>query len=302
MVDMDLDGDLDIVSIGWTLTSLVLYENRGRDSTLVPDTTAPSVESVEALIIPTRVRVVFSERLDPSTAENANNYTISGGVAISQATLDGGRKTLTLTTTALSVGVTYTLTVNDVEDASGNVILAGTQLTFQFEEGQILDGLVGYWPLDEGSGSTAVDFSGNGHTGTLVNDPTWTNGPQLDFDGVDDHADVGMFDVGGNAMTLAEDLTSCTSNDCRLVSKATGLAENDHYWMLSTIGTGNGTRLRCRLMTDGGDDNCDRRLGCADGRRVDPCCSRVRRRDPVALPGWRGGGQRPEDGEHNREQ
>ena len=37
-------------------------------------------------------------------------------------------------------------------------------------------GLVGWWKLDEGSGATAVDSSGGGHTGTLVNSPTWTTG------------------------------------------------------------------------------------------------------------------------------
>ncbi|MBI3415695.1 MAG: hypothetical protein HY043_10335, partial [Verrucomicrobia bacterium] len=36
--------------------------------------------------------------------------------------------------------------------------------------------LVGYWKLDDGSGLSAVDSSGNGNTGTLVNGPTWTTG------------------------------------------------------------------------------------------------------------------------------
>ena len=37
-------------------------------------------------------------------------------------------------------------------------------------------GLVGYWPLDEGSGTIAYDFTGNGNNGTLTNGPTWTSG------------------------------------------------------------------------------------------------------------------------------
>ncbi len=36
-------------------------------------------------------------------------------------------------------------------------------------------GLVGYWPLTEGSGSYAYDLSGNGNTGTLVNSPAWVS-------------------------------------------------------------------------------------------------------------------------------
>jgi hypothetical protein len=57
-------------------------------------------------------------------------------------------------------------------------------------------GLVGYWSFDEGSGSTAYDYSGNGNDGTLVNGPTWesfscASGECLDFDGVDDAVNVG---------------------------------------------------------------------------------------------------------------
>ncbi|MEM7824702.1 MAG: LamG-like jellyroll fold domain-containing protein [Candidatus Aenigmatarchaeota archaeon] len=36
--------------------------------------------------------------------------------------------------------------------------------------------LVGYWNLDEGSGTTAYDNSGNNNHGTLVNNPTWVAG------------------------------------------------------------------------------------------------------------------------------
>lgn len=37
--------------------------------------------------------------------------------------------------------------------------------------------LVGWWKLNDGSGTTAVDDSGNGNNGTLTNSPTWTTGP-----------------------------------------------------------------------------------------------------------------------------
>jgi hypothetical protein len=37
-------------------------------------------------------------------------------------------------------------------------------------------GLVGYWPLDDGAGTTARDASGNGNNGSLMNSPTWTTG------------------------------------------------------------------------------------------------------------------------------
>lgn len=37
-------------------------------------------------------------------------------------------------------------------------------------------GLVGYWPLNEGTGTTFYDLSGNGNNGTLYNGPVWTTG------------------------------------------------------------------------------------------------------------------------------
>src|SRR4030042_5644689 len=53
--------------------------------------------------------------------------------------------------------------------------------------------LVGWWRLDEGSGTTATDFSGKGNNGTLQGDTAWVNGylgKALKFDGVDDYVDV----------------------------------------------------------------------------------------------------------------
>ena len=48
--------------------------------------------------------------------------------------------------------------------------------------------LVGYWNFDEGSGTVALDSSGNGLDGTLNGDPQWVVGQvggALEFDGDD---------------------------------------------------------------------------------------------------------------------
>jgi hypothetical protein len=53
--------------------------------------------------------------------------------------------------------------------------------------------LIGYWPLDDGAGTTAVDASGGGQPGTLLNGPTWTPGRHsqaLVFDGVNDYVNI----------------------------------------------------------------------------------------------------------------
>lgn len=40
----------------------------------------------------------------------------------------------------------------------------------------LLTGLVGYWPFDEGAGTTVRDYSGNNHNATLYNDLVWDTG------------------------------------------------------------------------------------------------------------------------------
>lgn len=44
-------------------------------------------------------------------------------------------------------------------------------------------GLVGYWPLDERSGTSAFDLTGNNQTGALVNSPKWESGGSCKFGG-----------------------------------------------------------------------------------------------------------------------
>ena len=56
------------------------------------------------------------------------------------------------------------------------------------------DGIVAYWDFNETSGETASDVSGNGHDGTLMGDPKWTNdgyfGGAIEFDQVGDEVNV----------------------------------------------------------------------------------------------------------------
>ena len=120
-----------------------------------------------------------------------------------------------------------------MQDLSGNAIAPGSTAVFSLGAGDPTAGLVAWWPFDEGEGTVAVDASGNGHTGFLTNGPQWTpkpSGAALDFDGSNDYVDAGTFDVAGSALTIAawiypEGLDNCSSNDCRILSKATGTAE-----------------------------------------------------------------------------
>ncbi len=115
-------------------------------------------------------------------------------------------------------------------------------------------GLIGHWTFDDG---TATDSSGNGNDG-VVNGAALALGRvgpgSLNFDGVDDHVDLGPLDVVGDSLTVAawvnsDNLFNCAAGDCRIFSKATGVATDDHLIMVSTITTSGGPKLRFRLKT-----------------------------------------------------
>src|SRR3989344_9367581 len=78
-------------------------------------------------------------------------------------------------------------------------------------------GLVGYWSMDEGRGTTTADISGNNNTGifiTAASSPAWTRGAPalnrsgtsgsgLSFDGTNDKVaipDADMFDLQNMTM------------------------------------------------------------------------------------------------------
>jgi hypothetical protein len=71
----------------------------------------------------------------------------------------------------------------------------------------LLNGLVGWWKFDEGSGTVAYDSSGNGNDGSLTNGPTWTAGKiggALSFDGLNDFVYVpSIRSVNGGGVTFA---------------------------------------------------------------------------------------------------
>ena len=93
------------------------------------DSTAPQLTSAEAPDTAS-VDVVYSEPVEQTTAETTANYTLDGGATVSAAALGIERRSVVLTTSALSPGGTYTVTVNSVDDNAGNTIAANSQQQF----------------------------------------------------------------------------------------------------------------------------------------------------------------------------
>jgi len=122
-------------------------------------------------------------------------------------------------------------------------------------------GIEGHWKFDEGSGTVARDSSGNGRDGTISGaswaGPGWDGtGFCLDFDGQGtNRVSVGTFSISGKAISLAcwfkADNLDTPGNDPRMISKAIGGSNDEHWFMVSSSRQSGVKVLRFRLKTDG---------------------------------------------------
>jgi hypothetical protein len=208
-----------------------------------------------------------------STAANLKLYI--NGVEDTGAMLVGGPLLGTLDVNTLRVGFHN----RDPANWNGHideVAIFGTALTSQevlelynasapqydsLADGYSSNNPYAWWRLNEQTGaSVAVDEIGNNHgtyqNGTLAGQtgaPVESGNLAANFDGNNDRVSAGTFSVSGNAITLLAWFRADTFNvnDARILSKATGTSEWQHYWMLSTIASGSETRLRFRVRTGG---------------------------------------------------
>ena len=120
--------------------------------------------------------------------------------------------------------------------------------------------LLGWWKLDDGIGTIAIDSSGNGNHGTFIGDPEWVAGKfgsGLSFDGQGgERVSLGNLDVHASGISLLcwfkADTLDTPGQDPRMISKAFGGGTNDHIWMMSSSREGGEKRLRFRLKTNDG--------------------------------------------------
>jgi hypothetical protein len=107
--------------------------------------------------------------------------------------------------------------------------------------------LAGWWRLDDGAGTLAVDSSGNGNDGTLQGGPTWVagmTGSALEFDGSDDYVDCG----NGSSLNITSEITisawvyptgSGSSDFPRIVDKSNGTGGADPGYKMYLRGADN---------------------------------------------------------------
>ena len=178
---------------------------------------APTISSVTA-VSATQVDVVFSEPVEQSSAENTGNYAINPDITINGATLASDLKTVHLSTSSHTEGVTYTITINNIKDRAStpNIIASNSTATYTFHQALIVSN------LSPSSYQTA--YLGVGDTYYIDRDYLISSIPQ-DFEGLlwiktanDDKASTGdvflTFDINQNAMVyVAYDATISTLPD-----------------------------------------------------------------------------------------
>ena len=115
--------------------------------------------------------------------------------------------------------------------------------------------LVAYWKLDDGSGTTAVDSSGNGHDGTVTGNPAWQSSAKiaggLDFETTDgvDRIDVGTFDLSGSGVSIAAWIRWENGfSDSRIVIKSNSNNGADQLWGMTVTSNG---RVDFRIRVGG---------------------------------------------------
>ena len=196
VMDLDFDGSFQFTNVPvgpHTLTGYLATANHskiaGSDASVsfstVADTTPPTV----SLTAPADGAMVSGTIT--ITADASDNVAVAGV----QFSVDGNNIGALDTTSPYSVMLdtttladsSHTLTAAAL-DTSGNVDTDSIAIIID-NAATIDPSLAAYWTLDDGSGFTATDSSGNGNNGTLINGPIWTTGHvngALDFDGSDD--------------------------------------------------------------------------------------------------------------------
>ena len=118
-----------------------------------------AVESAKATDA-NHVHVAFSEDVERVSAEAVGSYAIAG-VTVSAAALQADGRTVVLTTSTLTEGQPYVVTVSGVLGLAGGQLAPGAFAAFELSS-RVDDGLVVLYELDEGAGTVVHDVSGVG--------------------------------------------------------------------------------------------------------------------------------------------
>jgi hypothetical protein len=131
-----------------------------------PDTTPPTLVQVQNLGT-TNLEVTFSEPVSVSSATVPSNFQLDNGVSVTGAAIGSSSRIVMLTTSPLTFGISYQLTVNGVKDQAQtpNTIALNSRITFTAVEYAPRD--VGSPPIAGGSSASGGGFDVTGSGGLL---------------------------------------------------------------------------------------------------------------------------------------
>jgi subtilisin family serine protease len=210
--------------------------------------TMPLVSSLNPAFVGTSV--TFTATVTGASPSGTVNFT-DGGNSITGCTAvalsgSGNSKTAACTTTSLGGGA-HAITGYYSGD-TGNAPKVSVPLTQTINS--IPGALVGHWALDETSGNTASDSSGNNNPGALINGPVWDAagkiGRALSFDGTNDYVSLGnpAVLIPGSAITLASWVKlNSTSSTRFIISKYDGLSPSNDTFLRYQASTGMGCSI-----------------------------------------------------------
>ena len=167
--------------------------------TVLLDQEPPTLLSAgKTLWSPSEIVVVFSESMSVASATNAESYSLDNGATVTAAAAGGTPDKVILSTSGLADGVSYSLTVQNVQDMFNNTIVqtsvpvgfypALPVLWLKADAGVTADGFgrVSEWDDQSGNFNHATQFSGTDLMPILV-----TNGfngqPAIHFDGTNSY-------------------------------------------------------------------------------------------------------------------
>lgn len=177
---------------------------------------------------------------NPSGVLTTSWSRVSGPTNVTFGSISATNTTLYVSTTGTFV---VRLTANDGWAQSWDELTISVDTNAQTGGGP-MDNLVLWHKLDEASGATAADSSGNTNTGTVIGGATWTPGRVdggLSCDGVDDGVTVSAvagFAAGNTPHTISTWIkVNALPSNRAWIALLGNEANGSHHWLINNAGT-----------------------------------------------------------------
>jgi hypothetical protein len=171
-----------------TLQTVTVTATSQANTTAYSSTTITLVSSITVIVNPAAVALNSDQSAQlTATVTNVLNSSVTWSALLGSITPEG---LYTAPSNTGSSALTDTITATSVQDPTKSATATVT----------VSSGLVGWWPLDEGTGLVAHDISGQGNNGTWSGAPSSPNGTYYTTGLIGAYA--GYFDGSDNEVTI----------------------------------------------------------------------------------------------------